>query len=97
MTDILKNSIYHTINHISAHEHEHDEAQKQSANAATTATLRQEIQELRDMIKMMVDTKNTHSKNYRRNLASIAGPMDGVHIMAHSAKQRQKDIRKLPL
>ena len=59
MADTLKNSIYQTINHISEEPNDAAEnGQKISANAATTNTLKQEIQELRDMIKMLVENKN---------------------------------------
>ena len=58
MTDTIKNSIYHTINHILE---EADEAPTaltppQTANAVTTTSLRQEINELREMVKALVDT-----------------------------------------
>ena len=58
MMDTLKNLIYHTNNHISENPNEYEELQKQSVNAAITTTLRQELQELREMIKMMVDNKS---------------------------------------
>ena len=57
MADTLKNSIYHTINHISEETDKTDNTKKVSANAATTNTLKQEIQELREMIKMLVEDK----------------------------------------
>ena len=94
MADTLKTSIFHTINHISEDPNDvADNTKKISANVATTNTLKQEIQELREMIKMLVEDKKQKPSKLQKNLSNIVGRMGGVPIMAHSVNLKPWAIR----